>query len=204
MNLKRYLRNVRGIIIAFAIIFLVLSLSFGVIVETDAFGLKSGIVEIVEQTMDSLLDESRGILGEEGKLSAIGLIKNNSQVAIMSFFLGIIPFLFLPSLVIVVNSLVLGGAMPILSEMTGRSISRIFFRGIVPHGIFELTSIVIAVAVGFNLCLTITKTIFKRKRRMTVKDAFLYGLLSVVVICVPMMIIAGFIEAYITPIILGA
>lgn len=203
MNLKRFLRDVRGIIIAFAIIFLILSLTFGIIVQTDAFGLKSGIEEIVTETMDSLLDKSRGILGEGDKLSAIGLIKNNSQVVLASFFLGLIPFIFLPTLVVVVNSLVLGGAIPILAEMTEQSISRILFRGILPHGIFELTSIIVGVAIGFNLCLTITRGIFKRKRKMTVKEAFIYGLLSVVVICVPLMIIAGLIEANITPIILG-
>lgn len=201
-KVKGYLRKIKRPIIVLGILFFLLTFLFGLILENNVFELKTTLMSIVQDFIDQLMEEESGII-ENGNISPIGLILNNSRVALTAFLSGLIPFLFLPLIVLIVNALVLGVAIPMIAEVGGISVIKLFLLGILPHGIFELSSIILAVALGFKLCLTITQAIVSKKKTMTVKEAFISGGATLVTVCIPLMIIAGFIEAYITPMLLN-
>jgi stage II sporulation protein M len=72
---------------------------------------------------------------------------NNASIAIMVIFLGMI-FGVLPLFMLVSNGMILGYA---LSLNTTESTSLLVLKGILPHGIFEISAILIACAYGLKL-----------------------------------------------------
>jgi stage II sporulation protein M len=72
---------------------------------------------------------------------------NNASIAIMVIFLGLI-FGLLPLFMLVSNGMILGYA---LSLNTTGSTGLLVLKGILPHGIFEISAILIACAYGLKL-----------------------------------------------------
>ncbi|SEC19018.1 stage II sporulation protein M [Paenibacillus sp. GP183] len=72
---------------------------------------------------------------------------NNASIAIMVIFLGMI-FGLLPLFMLVSNGMILGYA---LSLNTTGSTGLLVLKGILPHGIFEISAILIACAYGLKL-----------------------------------------------------
>jgi stage II sporulation protein M len=72
---------------------------------------------------------------------------NNTSIAIMVIFLGMI-FGLLPLFMLVSNGMILGYA---LTLNTSGSTSMLVLKGILPHGIFEISAILIACAYGLKL-----------------------------------------------------
>jgi stage II sporulation protein M len=72
---------------------------------------------------------------------------NNASIAIMVIFLGMI-FGLLPLFMLVSNGMILGYA---LTLNTTSSTGMLVLKGILPHGIFEISAILIACAYGLKL-----------------------------------------------------
>lgn len=72
---------------------------------------------------------------------------NNACIAIMFIFLGLI-FGILPLFMLVSNGMILGY---VLSKDTSGSTWLLILKGVVPHGIFEISAILIACAYGLKL-----------------------------------------------------
>jgi stage II sporulation protein M len=72
---------------------------------------------------------------------------NNTFIAILFIYLGLI-FGILPMFMLVSNGMVLGF---VLSQLGSGSTWSVLIKGILPHGIFELTAILLAFAYGLKL-----------------------------------------------------
>lgn len=114
--------------------------------------------------------------------------------------LGIIPFLFLPALLILLDGSIIGIILG-SSAITTFSTSTVL-EYLLPHGIFQLSALIIAAAYGIFLCRSIILHILKKQRIESAYALFIQLANVYIFVIAPLMIIASFIEVFITPIIL--
>ena len=74
-----------------------------------------------------------------------------------------------------------------------------FFAGILPHGIFELTALVLAAAMGFTICLTVMKKVFRTPGTVPMKELVSDVLRTLLMVALPLLVCAALVEAFITP-----
>ena len=154
-------------------------------------------VKIVSQFNQVVADA--GIADENGIFSAIPIFTHNFQAAISAILYGLIPFLFLPALVLGTNSMLLGfvGAYYVNN---GQSLF-FYLAAILPHGIFELPALVLAMSCGLYLCSRVTHRIHVGEKgvlRLAVNQILRLILWQIL----PLLLIAALVEAYLTSAIL--
>lgn len=174
---------------------------FGIIVASFVFFYINKDLTIQAMNWIQSLFSSKDIVDELGNISALGLIKNNLQACLMSTALGLVPFLFLNFFSLITNTVVIGiacaGAM-----LSGQSML-FLFAALIPHGIFEIPAIVISITLGYLLCKELVMTILGNRQGVPLRLIFLNVARMYLFILVPCVIVAGFIEAYITPVVTG-
>ena len=144
--------------------------------------------------------QDAGIIQDDGSVSAMALFVNNVRSALYTAVYGFIPFIFLPALSLGLNALMLGffGAYYLHHDLPLIQ----YIMGILPHGIFELPALVVAVAVGLYLCRCITDFL-RHKTRGIVLPAISNGSRVLLMITIPLLAVASVIEAYVTPFIMN-
>lgn len=100
---------------------------------------------------------------------------------VLGFFLGIFPLISGIS-----NGYILGFVSSLSVQSEGLSV----LYGLLPHGIFELPAIFISLAMG----LKIGTFIFRKNRKIPLKEYFLNSLRTFILIVIPLLIIAAIIE----------
>lgn len=163
------------------------------------FGLNN--MEATKEMIQGFMESKDDIISESGDISAIGLIKNNIVACGMSIVYGIIPFIFLTILSLGLNGFLIGVVLGFGKAATGASVIKTFVLGILPHGIFELPALVISMSMGIYLCLNLSMKVFGRGKEKILKILLEYVRLFISVI-IPMILFAGVIESYITPLLL--
>lgn len=195
MTFREYLRRIKGPTIKVTIAFIIIS-----VLITAIFGLNLfGSAEFLQGLVDDIMENFGGLVSEDGTIDPLALIFNNIRVCFIALGVGIVPFLYLPILILIVNAGVIGAILGFFSLESISTLVKTVIFGILPHGIFELPAIFISLACGFLLCHTITKTILRRNTDMRVSDVLINSLMTVIFVCVPLMIVAGLIEVTITP-----
>lgn len=118
---------------------------------------------------------------------------NNIQVAFLAFALGIVPVLG-PGFVLAINGMNVG-VMAAVMHRAGEGAQ--FWGLILPHGLLEISAILVAGAAGLRLSWAIVAP-GDRTRRDALRDE---GLRSVVVVMglALCFVVAGFVEGFITP-----
>lgn len=142
---------------------------------------------------------SAGILQQDGSINIAPLLINNIRAALLTVAYGFIPFIFLPAISLGMNSILLG---LFAAYYLNNGMSMLYyFAAIVPHGIFEIPALVIAIALGLFLCGRIND--FVRHNTKGVMLPAMKNILRVFLLrVVPLLLVASLIEAYITPWIL--
>lgn len=145
--------------------------------------------------------EQSGVIDEAGQMSVFSLLMNNWRAMLLSAAYGFIPFLFLPLLSLLFNGALLG-LLGALVHAGGQSML-FFAAGILPHGIFELTALVLSIACGVTLCQNMCDLAVSSQKRTPLLK-LLEELLRVIVLLVaPLTVAAAFVECYVTPVIMG-
>lgn len=144
---------------------------------------------------------SIGDLSEYSALSfAIFIFLNNLRATLIAWISGLIPFIFIPAIICAINGGVIGAVLKITSEEG--SVFKDIATSILPHGVFEIPAICIAVAMGISLCVFVIKKIRgKSDASLTkfLKAQFFYFLKVVL----PLLIVAAAIEGFVTPLIMN-
>ncbi len=156
--------------------------------------------EVANKMISDFFEGKTDILAPDGRVTALGLLRNNVTASLVMFLTGIIPFIFLPLIGIFVNGAIIGALFKLFYS-NGINVVALFIRGILPHGIFEIPALVISAAMGVKLCLTVIKKI-KRKDVSVVETLKELGV-KFITIVVPLLIVAAFVEAYVTPSLTG-
>ena len=129
------------------------------------------------------------------------LFFNNITASLLSMLYGLIPFLPLSALALGTNALMLG-AFAAIYQQQGIGLG-VYVLGVLPHGIFELSALILSCALGLLICRTGTDRLRRTKeavplwpRLQDCLRVFLFGV-------VPLLAAAALIEAYITPVLLA-
>ena len=134
----------------------------------------------------------------EGGFSPWFLFWHNFQTELGITALGIFSFGILGIVVYIANFSLIGGVLA-ASKIVGVSPLLVFITGILPHGIFELTSIILI----SSAILYIGVELVTPKDGRTIGEVFLFSLADLIKIlfgiCVPLLIVAAFVEGWITP-----
>lgn len=152
--------------------------------------------EIIEDFGNSI-----GDLSEYSALSlAIFIFFNNLRVTLIVWITGLIPFIFIPAIISGINGAVIGAVLKITSEEG--SVFKDIATSILPHGVFEIPAICIAVAMGISLCVFVIKKIRGKSDASLpkfLKAQFIYFLKVVL----PLLIVAAAIESFVTPLVMN-
>ena len=140
------------------------------------------------------------IITDDGIIHFGALLINNLRAAAISVLYGFIPFIYLTALAVGMNALILG-VLAAYYVNSGTSLL-IYFAGILPHGVFELSALLIAFALGLLLCRRITQYVRKNTKGM-MKPLLCNIARSFVMHVLPLLVMAAVVETYITPAVLA-
>lgn len=118
----------------------------------------------------------------------------NLMVVLISIALGALT-VFLPSVIVVVNGVVLGVVIGLSIILTNSWILAVV--AILPHGVLELPAVFLSTAYGTKLGIDFWKYILKKNREDISKT--LNMLPKIIVIFVALLFCASFIETFVTP-----
>ena len=152
------------------------------------------IPEFVVNYFQQLL-ESNDIVTEDG-IDLLALFGNNLRACGVSILYGFIPFLYLTALALGTNALILGVFAAYFFN-NGASLA-VYFAGILPHGVFELSALLLAFAAGFLLCRRTTQYVRKNTKGM-MKPLLLNLLRMFLMHILPLLAAAAVVEVYVTP-----
>lgn len=141
-----------------------------------------------------------GLVDDQGAFSALGIFGNNIRAFVVTACYGFIPFVFLPVVSLALNGAILG-LFAAFYVNNGQSLL-VYLMGILPHGVFELPALVLAMSCGLYLCRVITDYV-RFNRKGTVKPALANIARVLVLNVLPLTAIAAVIEANVTPLILA-
>ena len=146
--------------------------------------------------------------GLQGFDKAFSIFINNSWVSFLSWFLGLVPLLFLPVFTIISN----GAAMGIVSAVsTTQGINPFMvFISIAPHGLLELPAVLYAASLGIYLSREIFKHLFLSESSKKplfspehIREPFIPLVKKVFItfmsVIFPLLLLAALIESFITP-----
>ena len=154
------------------------------------------VMGVLEQAIDSAglssVTETRDM--------AAAIFANNLTAAFSAILWGLIPFAYLAAFPLGFNFFLIG-ALGVYYVRSGSSLG-VYLVGILPHGIFELPALVLAMSCGLYLCRVITDYV-RFNRKGTVKPALANIARVLVLNVLPLTAIAAVIEANVTPLILA-
>ena len=125
---------------------------------------------------------------------------NNIKLAVMLFLVGIVPFLFIDGFMIIVNASMLGVSAAYY-HLSGIAL-RVFFTGMVSHGIFQIPAFLLCSALGLRLCKQISKKLLGQNKHWYWQRELKFMLVILVCIVLPLLLCAAFAQVYVTPYII--
>ena len=128
------------------------------------------------------------------------LFFNNVTASLLSMLYGLIPFVPLSALALGTNALMLG-AFAAIYQQQGIGLG-VYVLGVLPHGIFELSALILSCALGLLICRTGTERILKKS-----DTPFFRRVLDCIRVFLtfsgPLLLVAALIETYVTPALLN-
>lgn len=157
----------------------------------------------VKEFLNSFMEgiESAGVVDEAGEFSFFALLTHNWMAMLVSAAYGFLPFLFFPALAVALNGAILG-MMGVWYAVAGLPMSA-YFAGILPHGVFELSALVLSAACGVALCVNMSRMVVGSPKCLPMVE-ILSDLLRVLLLLVmPLTVCAAAMECYVTPVVMG-
>jgi stage II sporulation protein M len=180
---------------------------------------KKALAFVVQSLKDIPLQASPLVL-------ALTLFYHNARASVVAVAAGVVPFLFVPILDPLLNGAVLGLLVSVAKHQH-LAVPRLILTQILPHGVFELTAVLYATAVGLYLSAAMgrkvrTAWLKRRTRKGTAPptpapevleanpERAAVGLSespaqnvvrSFVLVVLPLLLVAAFIEGFITPLL---
>ena len=142
---------------------------------------------------------SAGLYQVEGGALMATILANNLLTLLMIIAAGLVPFLRLSALSLGINAMLIGG-LAAYYRSSGLGIAA-YLAGTLPHGLTELTALVLACATGFYLCSAVGGVVFGEGSRQSVARTLSECLRVYTHWVVPLLVLSAFLEAFVTPLI---
>jgi stage II sporulation protein M len=164
------------------IIFIIGLLSVGIILGyMDTLNLNKYINLVIENLMNTF-NHYRGFE------LFLGILLNNTKATVILLFSGVFLSIF-PTLGTLMNGMMIGFVFQSPQLMAGRPAYLIFIQ-LLPHGVFEIPALILALALGLKL----GGWLFKKKKTEHLKNNIKESFSGYVRVILPMLIIAACIE----------
>lgn len=148
-----------------------------------------------------ILEELMNLFGPLKELNVFVLVAliffNNSLKALAAIFSGL-AFGIGPLVFLVINGTLIGIVIKGASQQYGAMVTMI---SLLPHGILEIPSIILASALGFRLGSGVFQKILGKDSQ--VKSDMKRSLIIFVVIILPVLLIAALLEVFVTPLVVA-
>jgi len=151
---------------------------------------------------------------------ALTLFYHNARASALAVAAGIIPFACLPALDPIANGAALG-LLASVSKHQGFNVPLLFLKSVAPHGIIELPAVLYATSNGIYLSVSLAKRVLAKLRKRKDGGADSGGFLeayprkaetetegaganvvrSFMIVVLPLLLVAAFVEAFITPVL---
>ena len=199
-DIKDYLRSMKKTLFIMWVIFLAVSILGGMLVALYGADQVMELEKIVQDTIGQLGEE---IFAEDVSLPVIPLFINNVRASFMATALGLIPFLRLPILSFIINVLLIPVVLGAINLGNPMGVVSAFVLGVLPHGIIELTAILISIIMGLRICRSISWAIRGKSGEMRPGEIIMLSVKTFVLVVIPALAVAAVIEIYVTTAILG-
>lgn len=186
-----FLKTVRNCVIA-----LVLAAGLGYLAAWNS----PAVAEKTLETFQQMVQET-GLIDDVGNLSVFALLMNNWRAMLLSAAYGFLPFLYLPLISLFSNGALLG-LMAGYYRNQGLSLG-LYAAGILPHGIFELSALVLSIACGIRLCRNLCYMVMRSPMAEPLVELLTDLLRVLLLLVMPLTVVAAFVECYVTPAIMG-
>lgn len=140
-----------------------------------------------------------GLYQVEGLPLMATILANNLLALLLVIAAGLVPILHLPALSLGVNALLIGG-LAAYYRTTGRGLAA-YLAGTLPHGVTEMSALVLACAAGLYVCRATTYGVLRRVDRKTVARTLSEALRVYIHWVVPLLLVSAALEAFVTPLI---
>lgn len=142
-----------------------------------------------------------GFYQVENGVLMVTILANNLLALLLAVALGLVPFLNLPALELGVNALMIG-ALAAYYRDNGLGLTA-YFAGTLPHGVTELTALILACSAGLYLCRAVSNSVLGNGSAKIVASVLSQCLRVFVRLIAPLLLISAFLEAFVTPTIFG-
>lgn len=183
--------------VIFLIIYLVLWLGIGGVISA-VFPSLSTMMEANGTAPDAANSFQSGI-GSIG--TWYGFLWHNGFLAFLVMILGFIPFVPISLIITIYDGALWGVTVGFSALQYDASMFHVIMYGMLAHTIFELPANLLGDSIGFTLWRTVTKRILK-KTEEPIKPLFINCLRVFILFVIPLLLIAGIIEAEVSPMIL--
>ena len=164
-------------------------------------------IDIANNLISAFMDmaDDSGLIKDDGQISVVALFLNNLRATGMAVVLGIVPFFFLPAIVLLSNGAIMGSAFAVIGQHSDNLLAY-FIGGILPHGIFEIPAICLGISMGIIVCLFICQKILDKGKLSHIRAGEFFKNIGklFLFVAVPLLMIAAVVETYITPVIMNA
>ena len=182
----------------------ILSIIIVTVCFTLSFSMADFFIEQTKVIAESIANNIAEITGEEiSELSDVqtflAIFWNNLKIVTIVILFGLVPFYRLPSFFTILQFIMIGVVFGGLYAM-GHNVINAFVFSFLPHALIELTALIYSVAIGNFINRNIIIKIFLRKKKDSepVGKLLKQSLNSYILVVIPLLFIAAFIEGFIT------
>jgi stage II sporulation protein M len=153
----------------------------------------TGLVKDARQTI--------GLAQVNQNLSALFIFTNNIKATLVILLGGLISFSVLGMIAYLINVGLVGVVLGVF-KLIGFSPALLFAAGLLPHGIFEIPALMLASAVVLRMGAILVTPQIGRSMGQVIFEALADWFKVYIGLVVPLLAVAAFVEAYVTPSIL--
>ena len=180
--------------------FFILFVASGVLGYFAFLGKENELNVLMEQIMNMFADKGLFEPDITNFKLALLLLKNNATASFVIYATGLLP-IFLPAIMIIFANGALIGIVFSMMKTMGQGIFLPFMTAIVPHGIFEIPAVILSASLSFYVSVGMIKKLVHSD--FSLRTCLVNSLKTFVLVVLPLLVIAAFVEAFITPVIAG-
>ncbi|MFA6097293.1 MAG: stage II sporulation protein M [Candidatus Paceibacterota bacterium] len=184
-----YLRTLKGYI-RFSVRLLILSVVVGVYVAAYHEKETQAVIDWAADALSGGMDLSR--------FELFSFLFKNNVTALFYALIESLVFGISAVTMIIANGVIIGVFMVLVVK---KASFLYFILGIVPHGIFEIPAAIIASSMGMKIGSTVMAKV--RRKNVSIIDELYDAVKYFILLVVPLLFVAAFVESFITPVILS-